>query len=769
MAGEGEPSQVDTAEESWQTEANDTESENAAEPSRKKKKSNAGNNTSMPIRLPTFTFPPDETKTKILGVFERIQQCHVNQDIIIPELVMCGKQSAGKSSVLEAITGVEFPKGDGGPCTRFVIEIRLFPDADKSYIKSKVRFRPLRLTLKDRQEGKISTEEVVQLPDHTDINKIMAEAKRAMGITDENKFSPHVLSIEYHFPDPQGRVSAPRLTLIDLPGLTAVDEKYDLVGVTRRYIERESAIILAVVDAVDDIETHEIIKIAKAEGVDPEGRRTFGIITKPDMVSPESNLESVWVQEVLLQPGSARWFRLGSHVLCNRSSDQTQQDTNYVDLENRDKQEKILFARSERPVQSVLHSGDFRMRQNGWHKLYNANYWGVESLRHRLLSLLSDMAVRQLDSIYNSIEVASKVLKEKLKQLEGVSPEKQKIAFSRTIYELRRIAYEASTANYTKKGFFTISRDGPFWLRSKIVGESAKFTEKMRQNGHDSSRFSWKPDEKFPTDHFGSEVTQMLEFLHRTQSGSHVGEFNPDRVHLVLQEFSKPWNALASDYVEKCHSCCVDFAREAVRYSVTNAGLAERYLAIEILWRLGDRRDAALAALGLLEEDRGDVMFSMSPSLWVGNRELIGEMSKALGRKAEPKEQMPTSNPIRSGEEKSGPGTQAKQEFGELDLVSRVNALKLLHNLLRLYKQCRATYIDNLLVQVVQRNLLRDFESLFTHGWMEDKTQFAKIMEDPDNQGYLKKIAKLKEEADILDWALNELRPLLGKFSFVTG
>ena len=52
---------------------------------------------------------------------------------------------------------------------------------------------------------------------------------------------------------------------------------------------------------------------------------------------------------------------------------------------------------------------------------------------------------------------------------------------------------------------------------------------------------------------------------------------------------------------------------------------------------------------------------------------------------------------------------------------------------------------------------------------MEDKTQFSKIMEDPDNQGHLNKIAKLKEEADTLDSALDELRPLLGKFSFVTG
>ena len=138
MADEGEPSRRNAAEEFWQTETSDPESE-IAEPTTtrpaspedgswfrrsapRKKKNSTGSNASRPIRLPTFTFPPDETKTKILKVLERIHECHVNQDIIIPELVMCGKQSAGKSSVLEAITGLEFPKGDGEPCTRFVIE-----------------------------------------------------------------------------------------------------------------------------------------------------------------------------------------------------------------------------------------------------------------------------------------------------------------------------------------------------------------------------------------------------------------------------------------------------------------------------------------------------------------------------------------------------------------------------------------------------------------------------------------------------------------------
>jgi dynamin family protein len=77
-------------------------------------------------RFPTFRFPPDETKTKILKVLEKIRECNVNHEIDTPELVMCGKQSAGKSSVLEAITGLEFEKGDGGPCTRFVIEYVIF-------------------------------------------------------------------------------------------------------------------------------------------------------------------------------------------------------------------------------------------------------------------------------------------------------------------------------------------------------------------------------------------------------------------------------------------------------------------------------------------------------------------------------------------------------------------------------------------------------------------------------------------------------------------
>lgn len=72
--------------------------------------------------MPKFNFPPDKKKVKILEIVEEIRHCDINQEIDVPELILCGQQSSGKSSVLEALTGLEFPKGDGGPCTRFPIE-----------------------------------------------------------------------------------------------------------------------------------------------------------------------------------------------------------------------------------------------------------------------------------------------------------------------------------------------------------------------------------------------------------------------------------------------------------------------------------------------------------------------------------------------------------------------------------------------------------------------------------------------------------------------
>ncbi|KAH7323577.1 hypothetical protein BKA65DRAFT_481387 [Rhexocercosporidium sp. MPI-PUGE-AT-0058] len=316
------------------------------------------------------------------------------------------------------------------------------------------------------------------------------------------------------------------------------------------------------------------------------------------------------------------------------------------------------------------------------------------------------MAVRQLSSIYNNIKVALEKREEDLGELREKDPERHKDELKKIVFALRNLEKEGASGNYSEKMFFVITEDGLCWLRSKIADQGRTFSEEMRSKGHNSIEFKWKPDEKLPTDPMSAEVSQM-------------------------------------------------------------------FLAMEILGKLKERKATAIYSLEMIEEDRGDAALSMNPGIWMGSRELMVGLSERLNKTAEPTQQTSTTPGRTTGQTKTTHpnksqeklGTQAKAEFSELDIVSRFNALKFLQNTLTLYMKCRETYIDNMLVQVVQRNLLRNFEDLFTHEWIDDEAKFNGIIEDPDRSGRLEKQNKLKEEIDILSWSLKELEPMIGKLS----
>ncbi|KAL9141915.1 hypothetical protein ABFS82_14G134600 [Erythranthe guttata] len=84
-------------------------------------------------------------------------------------------------------------------------------------------------------------------------------------------------------------IAVVNLTLIDLPGLTkvAVDGQsesivMDIENMVRSYIEKPNCIILAVSPANQDLATSDAIKISRE--VDPKGERTFGVLTKIDLM-----------------------------------------------------------------------------------------------------------------------------------------------------------------------------------------------------------------------------------------------------------------------------------------------------------------------------------------------------------------------------------------------------------------------------------------------------------------------------------------------------
>ena len=58
---------------------------------------------------------------EILEIMNELRVFDTDHELSLPQLVVCGEQSAGKSSVLEAISGIPFPR-KGSQCTRFVTQ-----------------------------------------------------------------------------------------------------------------------------------------------------------------------------------------------------------------------------------------------------------------------------------------------------------------------------------------------------------------------------------------------------------------------------------------------------------------------------------------------------------------------------------------------------------------------------------------------------------------------------------------------------------------------
>lgn len=58
----------------------------------------------------------------LLSKIDKLFACGVGDYIDLPQLVVVGDQSSGKSSVLEGLTSLPFPR-DSGLCTRFATQI----------------------------------------------------------------------------------------------------------------------------------------------------------------------------------------------------------------------------------------------------------------------------------------------------------------------------------------------------------------------------------------------------------------------------------------------------------------------------------------------------------------------------------------------------------------------------------------------------------------------------------------------------------------------
>ncbi|KAJ7968794.1 Dynamin-related protein 4C [Quillaja saponaria] len=232
-----------------------------------------------PINIAPLVSSYNERIRPVLDAVVRLRCLNITKEgIQLPSIVVVGAQSSGKSSVLESLAGISFPRGQG-ICTRVSLVMKL-ENLNQPIPKPELSLE---------YEGKvISTDEA---RDSEDINRATDElAGHGKGISN----NPLTLVVRKN--------GVPDLTMVDLPGITRVpvqgqpENIYDQIkAIIMEYITPEESIVLNVIAASVDFSTCESIRMSQF--VDKTGQRTLAAVTKADK-NPEGLLEKVTADEV---------------------------------------------------------------------------------------------------------------------------------------------------------------------------------------------------------------------------------------------------------------------------------------------------------------------------------------------------------------------------------------------------------------------------------------------------------------------------------------
>jgi dynamin 1-like protein len=263
---------------------------------------------------------------KLLDVVAVVESSPID----LPQIVVVGSQSSGKSSVLEAICGRDFLPRGTGIVTR----------------------RPLILQLLNKKASSTGPKEwgeFLHIPGQKfDFNDISAEIKKETirELGNNSNISSRPINLKIYSP------SVLNLTLVDLPGLTKVavgDQPKEISNLIREmvlsFIIKPTAVILAVSPANVDLANSDALNLARE--VDPLGTRTIGVLTKLDLMDKGTDCLDV------LQ-GRVYQLKLGFIAVVNRS--QADINTNKSITAARE-QERLFFANHSVYKQVVSRSG----------------------------------------------------------------------------------------------------------------------------------------------------------------------------------------------------------------------------------------------------------------------------------------------------------------------------------------------------------------------------------------------------------------------------
>ncbi|KAK3309619.1 P-loop containing nucleoside triphosphate hydrolase protein [Chaetomium strumarium] len=401
----------------------------------------------------------------LLWKIDKLRERNIGTLVPLPQLVVVGDQSSGKSSLLESLTGIPFPRGVE-LCTRYATQITQRRD-DVSRVEVSIIPRPNATEAHKKHVGEYRCSALSLEDFRTEFPAILKEVDKRMGIrmtknqpsragvdsgygsddlvsdgstsssdgdskpgkmpatTTDNLaqggrvFSEDVLKIEIFGP------SVDYLTVIDVPGIfrtptegfTTKEDMAMVRDMVRSYIRDSRTVILAVLPCNIDISNQEILTLA--DEYDKDGERTLGILTKPDLVPEMSMRRSVC--DII--HGNKKPLRLGYYLVRSRGADMS--DAEFMSRETEFKKEPW----SSLPLNRV----------------------GVRALKACLADLLGHMAHREFPKLRRDIGNKLHAMETERKQLgpsrKDANEQRQYLSsMAREFQELTRAGLEAQYA-----------------------------------------------------------------------------------------------------------------------------------------------------------------------------------------------------------------------------------------------------------------------------------------------------------------------------------
>ncbi|KAF4629777.1 hypothetical protein G7Y89_g8365 [Cudoniella acicularis] len=537
----------------------------------------------------------------MLDKIDRLFACNVGHYIDLPQIVVVGDQSSGKSSVLEGLTNLPFQR-DSGLCTRFAtritfrrspvqrIEISIIPGKHSSsqHAEHVRRWAPADVRNLDQKA----------------FTDIMLEVHKVMGLSEQvdggssQTFSDDVLCLEVCGPEQE------HLSVIDVPGIFkkrthGVTSKADIQMVksmVHAHMENPRSVMLTVIPANVDIATQEILEMA--EEVDPHGQRTLGVLTKPDLVDKGAEQAVVDLIE-----GRKHQLALGWCLVRNPGQQELGDPAT----------DRHALERS------------FFLCESPWNALDKERI-GIPALQVRLREILAEHIRREFPKVKLELNKKLKACKTLLADL---GPKRETLAEqSKYLIDIATRFQEnvalALAARYWGNDAF--DQQPSLRLATSVVLRNEVFSKTVEKCGHTycfkaqsaaDSGVEFGPDDAPETDDTpflytrvskpngdiedfvrekealsvpqDGHILEWLTTVYDSSRGFEIGTFDSSLLALTMKEQSQKWDSIALGYISDVIAIAHGFVTDLLRHtcpdkrvqtglsSLLMDGLVERY------------------------------------------------------------------------------------------------------------------------------------------------------------------------------------------------